>query len=126
MKPARGVLIVKPIETEETLPGGLIVLTENARKDWAQWQMEVVAVGLPAICEKPKRCERPHHWSRMTDPQGWIIGPADLGDANHLTDPRLVPGAWVIVKPRATVPVSPDSDESIVRVDDVVAVLAET
>lgn len=111
--PARGILIVKPIETTETLPGCLIALTENARKDWAQWQMEVVEVGEPSHCNKPKKCERSHWYDVNTD---WVL---------HVKDYRLTPGAWVIVQPRQIVPLSSEGNLFAVRHEHVVGVFQE-
>jgi len=57
--PARGLVLVRPIETPDSLPGSPIVLTEKTRTDWTAGQMEVVAIGAPSICEDVD-CERPH------------------------------------------------------------------
>lgn len=127
LSPARGVVIVKPIETQESLPGSCIVLTENARADWAQWQMEVVAVGEPEFCPAPKRkCPRRDAIHiRLSEPGDTSLFGSPDSPAVHARDKRLTPGAWVIVKPRSTLPISPDSREAIVRQEDILACFVE-
>lgn len=64
MIPARGMVLVKPIETAESLPGGKILLTERTRQDLTSHQMEVLAVGEPAFCIDPA-CERCNHLTEI-------------------------------------------------------------
>lgn len=71
-------VLVKRIETAETLPGGKIVLTERTRQDLTSHQMEVLAVGEPAYCIDPD-CQR----------------------CNELMGKVLYPGAFVLVHPCA-------------------------
>ena len=59
MKPARGKLFVKHIETDETLLNGRIILTEATRDLITACQMMVVAVGAPEWCDQ-EGCERLH------------------------------------------------------------------
>ncbi len=59
MRVARGLVLVKPVQTEETVAGGAIVLPSAVREGIAAYQCEVVAVGPPEICED-KKCQRPH------------------------------------------------------------------
>ncbi len=89
MRPAPGRVLVKPVETAETLAGGLIILTENVREAWTVGQAEVVAVGPPQACGD-EDCERSHEWL------------FDLMSAtrHHPIDPRLKPGSWVLCRPR--------------------------
>lgn len=84
-RPARGLLLVCPITTAETLGGGMILLTENTRQLWTGNQGEVVAVGELAICEDDD-CEREH----------WINGTS----LRKLHPCALEPGDWVLVEPR--------------------------
>ena len=57
--PARGLALVHPIETEETMPGGRIVVPAGARERLVAQQAEIVAIGEPEICEE-EDCERNH------------------------------------------------------------------
>lgn len=100
MRPTPGRILVKPVETAETLAGGLIVLTENVREAWTVGQAEVVAVGPPQPCTN-EDCARVHL------------------DGHHPLDERLQPGAWVLCKPRRFVE-TPDG--WLVTQDDIVGV----
>lgn len=97
MIPAPGRILVKPIETAETLNGGRILLTENVREHWTLGQAEVIAVGAAAVCED-EDCEC---------------------EGLHVPDPRLKPGSWVLCKPRTFVQVE---DGYLVTVENVVGV----
>lgn len=68
MNPARGMVLVKPIETAESLPDGKILLTERTRQDLTSHQMEVLTVGEYAMCEDTD-CERPHYWEVAFQPR---------------------------------------------------------
>lgn len=84
MTPAAGKLLVRPVQTPETLRAGQIVLTQDTREAWMWGHMEVLAVGAPGFCDDPD-CERPHvsaNWPRC--------------HPNSVTV-----GDWVLVKPRA-------------------------
>lgn len=97
MKPARGRVLVRPIQTEETKSGGVIVLTEKTRRDIAQYQMEIVAVGDAEICEDVEDCDRLHEWYDM-----WVDGEQlPVAHYFHPIDPRITEGAWVMVQPRS-------------------------
>lgn len=111
LRPARGLLTVKPVRTQETFAGGRIILTENERKTWAQWQMEVVDVGFPTVCEKPAKCRRPHNW--WPNSEAW-----------HYIDFRLTPGAWVIIRPRSIVDTGSEEKLYLVKHEDVLGVFA--
>ena len=89
MKPARGLLTVRKLEHEETLPSGRIIIPEAARETLASCQMEVVAVGEPEMCEDREECDRTLH---VTDDgiKHWHY----IGDGVHK-------GAWIITSPRA-------------------------
>lgn len=100
MRLAPGRVLVKPVETAETLNGGRILLTDATRERWTMGQAEVVAVGPPAQCEDDE-CEREHL------------------DGHHPIDARLIPGAWILCKPRKFVEVP---EGYLVMTDDVVGV----
>lgn len=85
MTPARGLVLLRPVQTEETLAGGRITLLEDTRAKWTGMQAEVVATGELAICEDDD-CEREH----------WINGTG----LQKLHPCALQPGDWVIVEPR--------------------------
>ena len=86
--PARGRLLVKAIETAETLNGGRIFLTENTREGMVMGQYEVVAIGDPERCED-ETCEHPHVEC--------------FGDQLHPIDERLQIGSWILVTPRSAI-----------------------
>lgn len=115
MKPARGLLRVKPIETAETLPGGRITLIAETRERMTAWQCECIAVGLPSECD-PKRsraerkCERQH-----TVLDGRRVHPCSVDV-----------GAWLLVRPRSYIAgPEPERAEWFVHQDDVLAILSE-
>lgn len=88
MKPARGLITLKPITTEESFAGSTIVLLDSTREQWTGSQAEVVAVGELPICEEDD-CER-EHWSSVTG--RYKLHPCELEA-----------GDWVIVTPRISV-----------------------
>ena len=102
MIPSRGNLLARPVETESSR-GGIELLADTIR-DWTAGQYEVLSLGLPEWCEDPE-CELPH------------AGPV------HPADPRLIPGAWILVHPRHVVGVEEDT-MVLIRQADVVAVIA--
>ena len=84
MTPARGTVLVRKIETEDTYRGGKILLPETARENLTANQVEIVAVGFPATCED-EDCERPHDANRGHPvlpgyrlPQWAILAPRSL------------------------------------------------
>lgn len=81
MRPAPGRVLVRPVETSESLSGGVIILTETTREGWTVGQAEVVAVGPPQACTD-EDCARVH-----------LAG-------HHPIDARLKPGSWVLCRPR--------------------------
>lgn len=111
MTPARGRVLLKKLDIEETAPGGRIILPESVRESLAAYQMEVVAVGPDEFCDAiycGDDCERPH---------------TQDGDAFfHPTPEKLQPGAWVLLKPRKLVDAGEDG-RYLCSVDDVIAVL---
>jgi co-chaperonin GroES (HSP10) len=82
--PARGLVLLKPVETEERFAGSRIVLLDSTRERWTGQQAEVVAVGKRQRCVS-EDCER-HH---------------DVQTGEGLYHPMPVePGNWVLVEPR--------------------------
>ena len=111
MIPARGLLLVKRVETDETRPGGRIVLPASARERLTSAQCEVVAVGKPTACDD-EDCPRLHQWDEET--QGMI----------HAC--RVAVGDWRVVQPRAFVATpDPEANERLVKQDNVLAILQE-
>ena len=108
MKPARGLLLVKRVDTEETLPNGKVVLPESVRESLAAYQAEVIAVGEPTWCETPD-CDRLHDEAAN---RLW-----------HHTPAGLVPGAWVVVAPRRYVAAEDGTEQFFARIEDVLAIL---
>lgn len=121
MKPARGVILVRPVESEETRAGGVIILTADTRERMTLGQCEVVAVGEAAECDPARsraerRCERMHFTERVErDGLGYPL-------RTHGCDVRI--GDWLLVRPRAFIDgPEPEKKEWFVHQDDVVAIL---
>lgn len=116
-RPARGLVLVRPVQTEDTLPGGKIVIPDKAREKFAAYQVRVVAVGEPEICED-EDCQRPH---------GLLAGYRTNGEwfeeNYHNTPQSLQDGAWAIVAPRSYIPAAPDGQPLyFVRQSDILGV----
>lgn len=90
IQPSAGKLLIRSVQTPETLAHGKIVLTQKTREDWTWGQMEVISIGAPAYCDDPD-CERPHT--------------AECGDHGEELERRhpitIKPGDWILIKPRA-------------------------
>lgn len=122
MQPSRGLLLVKPIESAERLPGSLILLTADTRERMTAHQAEVVAVGAFAACED-EDCEREH----AADNSTFVC--TNCGSTRHAssmdcalcgvgpTKPlRVHPhtirvGDWILHAPRASIG-GPDPEDS--------------
>lgn len=91
-RPGRGMVLVKPIETAESLPRGKILLTERTRQDLTSHQMEVLAVGAPALCINPD-CERPD------EAHGWYFPDYHTSQRTHPCNAQV--GDWVLVAHRS-------------------------
>lgn len=89
--PARGTILLQKPETEERFSGGIIVIPQISRERLAANQMVVVSVGLEEICAWPEDCSEVSH--RFVS----------LKEVTHPLDPRVRPGAWVIIRPRSLV-----------------------
>jgi len=83
--PARGLLQVRPIRTEERFPGSAIVLLESTRERLTAQQAEVVAIGPEEVCDNDD-CERQH---LLTGTGMTQLHPCDLEA-----------GDWILVEPR--------------------------
>ena len=92
MTPARGTVLVRKLQTEDTIRGGKIVLPEQVRESMTPNQVEIVATGLPVLCDD-EDCERLHGV--------WV----DFHDYRSLRvhDHELSEGQWVIIAPRSLV-----------------------
>lgn len=104
MTPARGVVLIRRVRHAQTEGTGVIVLPEKTVNNWTIGQAEIVAVGAPRRVEEDD------------DREGW-----NQGDPIP-TDPRLVPGAWVMTKPRSWI-ATDRKDMWVCRIEDVLAVL---
>lgn len=113
LKPTRGLCLVRKPETEETLPGGYIVLTPKSRDDLTACQVEIVDVGPDSVCEDLDECGREHETGE--DHRGRAIG-------FHRAAPQLQRGAWALIRHRALLDVG-ENDVWLVAQDDVLAVL---
>lgn len=115
---ARGLLLVRPPETDETLPGGLIALVAETRERMTASQCEVIAVGAPEACDPSssraaRKCERIH---------GVANAPNYSLMRVHLCPVAV--GDWLLVRPRSFIlGPSPERKEWFVAQDAVIAIL---
>lgn len=101
---ARGLLLVRPIETEETIGGGRIIVPQDVQQRMAAQQCEVVARGEDAVCDD-EDCERQHSMY-----------------AEHQCPVRV--GDWLLVRARCYVAgPEPERNEWFISQDDVYAIL---
>ena len=129
-KPRRGTALVRPCATQETLPGGRIIIPQSSREQFAAYQVDILAVGEPEFCgelweanhlwaDEECDCEREHELvdtPSPDDPYGFHFA--------HPIDPRIRPGAWAIVSPRSYLATG-TPNEYLVSVEDIEAVLGE-
>lgn len=87
-------VLVKRIETAETVSGGKILLIEKTREDMTSHQMEVLAVGYPAHCLTFPDCECPH-LAALSAPVGAFPEEPHF----HPCDAKV--GDWVLVAHRS-------------------------
>jgi co-chaperonin GroES (HSP10) len=117
MRPARGLLLVRPVETDDLQRG--IVLLSDTRERMTQAQCEVIAVGEPAICED-EECEREHVFASVFRNDGVFEKPW----VEHPCPVRI--GDWLLVRPRSFIDgPTPERAEWFVHQDDVLAILNE-
>ncbi len=125
MNPARGLLLVRPVETAEALPGSRILLPADTRERLTANQCEVLAVGAFAECDD-EDCERPH--AREHD--CWVCGGenggcAECADFNVHAHPVRV-GDWILVTPRTFISgPEPERKEWFVHQDAVLGIFNE-
>ncbi len=97
--PARGVVMVKKVETETQTAGG-IHLPPTAIDRWTAQQAEVVAVGAPTVYDEEAM---PPKWYHQRDQLKTITKNRKTYFYKDLPA-SLKPGAWVIVAPRILLP----------------------
>lgn len=123
--PARGLLFVRPVETDETLPGGRILLTQETRDAMVAHQCEVIAVGDFAECDpsrsrEERKCERKHDYECIAVDCGGFC--TDDGRRVHGHNIRV--GDWLVVRPRSFIQgPSAERKEWFIHQDAVLAVL---
>jgi hypothetical protein len=110
LKPRAGKLLVKRIETEDTLPEGKVLLLDDTKNKMTSGQFEIVAVGDDLVCEN-EDCERQHYWKYK----------AGIG-RTHGAPPKV--GAWVLLAPRSLI-ATDDPIIFLVAQDGVLALLSE-
>lgn len=126
MIPRRGLLLVKPVETEETNSGGRIVLIADTRERMTANQCEVIAVGAPAECDPERsraerKCERTHEYEDCQTCRTQGDGCAAVTRI-HPSPARV--GDWLLVRPRSYIDSPhPERKEWFVHQDDVIAIL---
>lgn len=131
MKPTRGKLLVRPVETAETFAGGRILIPHATREAMTAFQAEVVAVGDFAECDPTRsraerKCARPH---ALANCDGCPVNPAlDTKGWTTCCSKRIHPhpivaGDWVLLRPRATLAgPDPERPEMFVHQDDVLGI----
>jgi co-chaperonin GroES (HSP10) len=103
--PARGLVFIRHIETEDTYRGGSIIVPDQVKDKIARQQFTVVSVGDYERCEDPDECDRPHH-------KGWMH--------KH----RLMTGDWVLARNRSWMQ-TPDDSVFVIRQSDILGVFRE-
>ena len=119
MIPARGLLLVRPVDVTETLAGGRVILVADTRERMAANQYEVVAVGAFAVClpersRAERKCTRPH----VIEACGGCEDVVECGAGMHwCADRRRVHahsirvGDWILTAPRVSI-AGPDPESS--------------
>jgi hypothetical protein len=113
MRPARGLLLVRPIEAEETYMGGCVVVPEGARQRLTAWQCEAIEVGYPEICDD-ENCDRVHVGLSFLKP-----APLDEPQMHHCL---VRAGDWLLVRPRSYIAADEYAKLWLVRQGDVLAI----
>jgi co-chaperonin GroES (HSP10) len=109
LKPRAGKILVKRVETEDTLPNGKVHLLEDTTRKMTSGQFEIVDIGEPLTCDD-EDCNLQMHW-KDDDDKLYHPFDADIGD-------------WVILAPRS--PVATDDPALFIALqDDVLALLVE-
>lgn len=99
--PARGLALIRRIETAETYGNSSIIVPETTRDRIAACQFTLVAIGNYAFCEDIEECPRRH---------------TKKNEHRH----ELMVEDWVLVKFRSWGN-TPDPDLYVVRQDDILA-----
>lgn len=102
--PLPGRCLIRRPAFEATEGGGRIALLDKTVRNWTIGQAELLAVGKPPV------------------PDDDYDGPLDA-EGTIPNDPRLVPGAWVMTRPRAWVATDVDG-EYIILTSDILGVFA--
>lgn len=97
ISPRHGLALVRPVKTQETVPGGLLWLTHNTREFLTAGQAEIVAVGKMSPLEPDEEPE---------------------ADVYEMED--LHPGTWVLLRHRTWIETDQD-DLFLVRHQDIMA-----
>ena len=97
--PARGLVFIRHVSTEERYRGGCIVIPESARDKLTDTQFVVVSVGNYERCADVDECQRPH---------------TSKGEHRH----HLNIGDWVLCRNRSW-GITPDPDLFVVRQSDI-------
>ena len=100
--PLAGRCVVRKIATEETLPGGRIILTKAVQEAMILQQAELVAVGPDEIYDDPDDAAE-SHWPELS---------------------QLQQGAWLLMKSRSWIETDMP-DLWIVRHGDIIATIQE-
>lgn len=125
--PARGRLLVRPVETAETF-GGRIIVPHETRERITANQVEVIAVGAFAECDPTRskaerKCEHEHDYE--------INGELHHKAARMVGDRRvhahaITAGSWCLVRPRSCIAgPDPERAEYFVHQDDVLGIFNE-
>lgn len=129
MTPARGLLLVRPVETDETMPGGVIALIAETRERMTANQCEVIAVGAFAECDPARsRAERKCDRLHVFDPCVSCTGCASpCPEARRVHAHPIQPSDWLLVRPRSYIAgPTPERKEWFVHQDAVLAIFRES
>ena len=117
--PSRGLLLVRPVETDETLPGAKLILLSETRERMTANQCEVIAVGAPAECDPTRsraerKCEREHALEADYPRRILRVHPCPINV-----------GDWLLVRARAYIDSPyPERKEWFLHQDDALAILS--
>lgn len=97
MTPCRNVVVVRRIAVEPKL--GRVWVPDQTADRLTGDQFEVLAVGAPPLYEEDAM---PEAWHRRDDVTTRVHRGRTL--YSRPVDPRVKPGAWVLLQPRMTMP----------------------
>lgn len=129
LRPARGRILVRPVETAEVAPGGRVILVADTRERMTAHQCEVIAVGAFAECDsrrsrEERKCERSHSVENCMCEDMSLMGCSGECAGRRVHSHSIRSGDWLLVRPRCFVMgPRPERKEWFIHQDDVYAIL---